>query len=232
MSLFFSLLFIVLIAFSIWFLLRFNRKPKYTDPFNLYFGSPGCGKTTFLVADAINYNKMGYNVFSNISLKFPKFNNCFFDKTYIGNCLFPEKSILLFDEGSLNGFDNRDHRDNFKDKDSLVYLKTIRHYKNAIIFYNQGFDELDKKIRILCNRVWIVKKIGPFSMAILIKKKVEIDKETHDIKDGYYKPSVFSLIFCPSVVRIIFRPMFYKYFDSYSKMDIGLVPYSEFSFKK
>lgn len=223
MIIIFTIVFFIFLLFGLWFFLRLDRRPRFTDSVNLYFGSPGCGKTTFLVSDSFKYKKMGYDVYTNIFLNHTKY----FDKSYLGKYEFPPKSILLFDEGSLNGFDNRDFKANFKDSNVLVYLKMIRHYKNKIVFYNQGYDELDKKIRTLCLRNWYVKKIGPFSMATKIDKKVEIDKETHDIKDGYYKPSIFSIIFNRSCVRIIFRPWYYKYFDSYNKLDLGLIPYPD-----
>ncbi len=218
-----SIFLFLLFLFFLWFILRLDRRPKLVDCVNLYFGSPRCGKTTFLVADSFKYKKMGYDVYTNIPLSHTKY----FDKSYLGRYEFPANSMLLFDEGSLNGFDSRDYKSNFKEQNMLVYLKMIGHYKNKIIFYNQGFDELDKKIRTLCMRIWYVKKIGCFSFATLINKKVEIDKDTHDIRDGYYKPSVFSLIFFPGCLRIIFRPRYYKYFDSYNKLDIGLLPYPD-----
>lgn len=194
------------------------------DVFNLYFGSPGSGKSTFLVHDALKLKKNGYDVYTNLPLN--GFN--YFDRSYIGKVEFPSNSVLLFDEGSLNGFDNRDFKTNFKDQNSLVYLKMLRHYKNKIVFYNQGWDELDKKIRTLCNRIWYVKKIGCLSVAIQIRKKVEINKDTHEIVDGYYKPSVFSYIFSRRCVRIIYRPLYYKYFDSYCKPDLDLLNYDNY----
>lgn len=221
MTVFLSIIGIFFGILFFWFFLRFNKKPKNLDVFSMYFGSPGCGKTTFLVSDAKKLSKMGYDVYTNIPLSFTKI----YDRSYIGKYEFPEDSVLLFDEGSLNGFDNRDYKNNFKDQKSLAYLKMLRHYKNKMIIYNQGWDELDKKLRTLCMQIWYVKKIGPLSIATLIKKKVEINKETHEIVDGYYKPSVLNLLLSRSCTRIIFRPIYYKYFDSYVKMDLGLEPY-------
>lgn len=223
MRVLFTIIFIFIGLIFLWIIFRLNTKPKNIDVFNLYFGSPGCGKSTFLVHDALKLRRMGYDVYTNIPLSFTKI----FDKSYIGKYEFPEHSVLMFDEGSLNGYDNRDYKNNFKNSNSLAYMKLLRHYKNKMIIYNQGWDELDKKIRTLCMQIWYVKKMGPLSIATLIKKKVEINKETHEIVDGYYKPSMLTLLFSRSCTRIIFRPFYYKYFDSYSKMDLGLQPYPD-----
>ena len=206
---------------ALWVLLRLNKFDKTVDVFNLYFGSPGCGKTSFLVADAKKFNKKGYKVFSNICIP----ETYKFDKSYIGKYAFPEGSILLFDEGSLNGFDNRDYKSNFRENpDCLGYLKLLRHYSNKIIFYNQGYDELDKKIRTLTIKNWIVKRIGPFSVATLVRKRSIVDKETHTIVDGFFMPNIFSLIFSRRCTRIIYRPNFYADFDSYDKPLLNLEP--------
>ena len=67
----------------LWILLRIRPKKKfYTNCVNLYFGPPGCGKTTFICQDNDYINKkMQLTVFSNIDLPYAYK----IDKTYFGN---------------------------------------------------------------------------------------------------------------------------------------------------
>lgn len=213
MALVFVLLFIFFIFLVVWVLLRLFRVP-YPSTFALYFGSPGCGKTTFLTRLAVKKVKK-YHVFTNFDIDYPEIYS--FEKSDIGTYAFPDCSLLLFDEGSLNGFDNRDFKTNFKDNNSLEYFKLLRHYRNSIVFGNQGFDELDKKIRTLTNEFWIVKKFWKFSYAIRVFKYTDVDPDTKQIIDGYRFPSGLKLLFFPRYVQIIYRPMWYKYFDSYER---------------
>ena len=130
------LLFAFIIFAIAWILIRLFHVPE-PEIFSLYFGSPGCGKTTFLTRLAVKSLKKN-RVFTNYKV------NCDgiakFEKVNIGKDAFPEYSLLIFDEGSLNGFDNRDFKTNFKNNNSLEYFKLLRHYKNSVVFGNQGFD--------------------------------------------------------------------------------------------
>lgn len=207
-------LFIFFIIFVIsWVLLRLFRVP-YPQTFALYFGSPGCGKTTFLTRLAVK-KRDKYHVFTNFDVSESGVYR--FEKADIGSRAFPEYSLLLFDEGSLNGFDNRDFKTNFKDNNALEYFKLLRHYKNSIVFGNQGFDELDKKIRTLTNEFWIVKKFWKFSYAIRVFKYTDIDPNTKQIIDGYRFPPGLKLLLFPKYCQIIYRPSWYKYFDSFER---------------
>lgn len=209
--------FILFVLF--WFLVRMRPRVKKHGVFNLYFGSPGSGKTTFLTSDCMAYHKIGFPVYSNYALPFA-FK---FTKDDIGTYQFPPDSVLLFDEGSLNGFDNREYSKNFKDSNKLSYLKLLRHYRNRMIFSNQGFDELDKKIRTLTVCYWLVRKVGPFAFATRIFKRVIVDDITHQIIDGYFFPRTLSLLFRPSVTRIVRIRKYTDYFDSFEAPQLPLI---------
>lgn len=209
--------FLALFLIFLWFFLRLRRKPDL-GIFNLYFGSPGCGKTTFLVRIAKIYAKKGRPVFTNFPVTIP--GVCCFEKADIGKFAFPPGAVILFDEGSLNGFDNRDFKTNFKNNNSLEYFKLLRHYCNQIVFANQGFDELDKKIRTLTTGFWFVRRIGPFSIANRVFKKTEVNQFTHEIIDGYQFPAGIKTLLFPRYMQLIFRPSFYKYFDSYDAPEL------------
>lgn len=209
-----SIIFCVLLV--LWAIPRFKINVDRLDYVTLYFGPPGCGKTTFLAKIASQLQRKNTDVFSNVPI-----DGCYaYSRSDIGKFSFPENSILLFDEGSLNGYDNRDHKDNFKGNHAMDYFKLIRHYKNKIIFSNQGWDELDKKIRTLTVQLWYVRSFGPFSYAMRIFKSVDVDEESKQIVDGYVLPSKLKLIFCSSYTQIVYRPKYYRYFDSYSRPEL------------
>lgn len=206
------LIFIFWILAICWVLLRIFYIPK-PSTFSLYFGSPGCGKTTFLTRLALK-RKDKFNVFCNFANNIS--NTYKFDKKSFSKFKFPEGSLILFDEGSLNGFDNRDYKKNF-DSNTLEYMKLARHFKNQIVFSNQGWDELDKKIRILTNDLWFVRKIGSFSIARRVVAKTQVDELTHQIIDGYEFVSGLKFLLLPKYCQIIYRPRYYKYFDSFDR---------------
>lgn len=210
-----TLFLIFYIFVVIWFILRLQPKKKfYNNAVNLYFGPPGCGKTTFLAQDNEFINrKMKCTVFTNIDMPY----SYKVQKEYFGKFRFPDNAVILFDEGSLNGYDNRDFKSNFsKAPEQLSYFKLIRHYRNRIVFTNQGYNELDAKIRTLTEYVWLVKPfLKHFSIATRIYKDSVVDKDTHQVVEGYFMPNLFKILFIPSWTRIVYRKKYYDSFDSF-----------------
>lgn len=215
MILFFSIFSLLIFLLLFWFLLRYDRKKDYDTYVNLYFGLPGSGKSTFLTRDIVKSSAAGHQCYvANLDLiALPNVHKI--SKSDIGTYIFPPGSRIYFDEASLNGFDNRDHSKNFKGNNSLPYIKYIRHYRNQITFSNQGYEEFDKKIRNLTNKLWYVRGNRLFTFAVLISKTITIDKETKQIIDGYTKPSIFQMIFSTKVVRILSTRKYRKYYDSF-----------------
>lgn len=188
----------------------------------LYFGEVGCGKTMFLTRLAYKYYKKKIPVYSNYPIYFPVGSTFKLSKSMLGTFRFPAGSVLLFDEASLNGFDNRDFKDNFKNNNSLEYLKLIRHYQNSMIWSNQGWDECDKKIRTLCSQYWLVKKLPFFSVGIRYFVRPGTS-EDDDFKDRYVTANVFRLLFDPRCLQLVFRPKYGKFYDSWETPPLPLV---------
>lgn len=212
--LFFILFTIVFIV--VWILVHCKYVPRH-DSHVLYFSEPGSGKTMFLTRIAYRLYKKGVPVFSNYNIRFPDGGSPFmFSKSDLGVYSFPPGCVLLFDEASLNGYDNRDFKDNFRNNRSLEYFKLIRHFQNSMVWSNQGWDELDKKIRTLCSQYWLVTKLPFFSVAVRYFKRVrprDGDDEFHD----HYKPANLArLIFDPRVIQLVYRPKYGKMYDSWS----------------
>ena len=153
---------IVLLLLALWLLWMIRR---FQNPYKLtmVFGKKGAGKTTLLTKFAIKYMKLGYKVFSNVEI----FGTYKFDPDQFGFVQFPPKSVILIDEVSLI-WDNR----NFKSFKPEVarYLRLMRHYKNIVFMFSQSFD-VDKKIRDLCDQMYLASNIfGFLSVARKIKK--------------------------------------------------------------
>lgn len=183
----------------------------------LYFGLPGCGKTTLLskmAAKAVRSKKYK-NVYSNVPLAIPGVT--FVNDWEIGNCQLSD-GLLLIDEATLFA-DSRDYK-NFE-KSKIAFFLLHRHYRLEIRLFLQQWDGVDKKIRVICDRVYYIyrpKIIGHWisryyriPYGIIIPDKRDDTEKLGDIVQGYCKPSALVRFFSPT----IFRPAYYKYFDSW-----------------
>lgn len=183
-----------------------------------YFGLPGSGKTTYLTMIAqreLRRIRKGKSKYKRVLTNF-----------YCGGCdrldplqLSSERpcdSLVLIDEITLL-FDSRDFKKFNLYKDFFIYH---RHANNDIIYFCQQWDGVDKKIRDMTVCLFRVKRIGPFSCATLIYRIFEIDKDRHEVVFGYRFPTLFEKLF-PFIKTIYwcFRPLYYKYFDSYELPD-------------
>lgn len=188
------------------------------------FGLPGSGKTTCACRDALQGLKKYKNVYVNFPCSVP-------DVTVITNDIIGhyqlEDGLLIIDEGTIFA-DSRDHK-NFS-KSLVQFMCLHRHYRLDIIFYIQKWDAIDIKIRTLCDHViYIRKSFLPFlSYEYLIPYGIEFSNPKHDghrygeIIMGYAKPNLFGRIF----KTVVFRPLYYKYFDSWIAPELMPLPNS------
>lgn len=185
----------------------------------MFFGLPGCGKTTLLTKfalDAVNSGKFE-NVYSNVHITVAGvtvIDNDDIGKYALRNCL------LLIDEATIFA-DNR----NFKtfDKGKVLYFLEHRHFRATIFLFTQQWDGVDRKIRTITDRVFYVYRhpVLPWWFSCYYRVPYDIiipdPKTTPDklgeIVQGYCKPNFFVRLFAKS----IYRPKYYKYFDSYAE---------------
>lgn len=194
----------------------------------LYFGLPGCGKTTLLAHKAYNAVKSGRyrNVYSNVRLSI-------FGVTFISNDCIGKYDLcdclILIDEATLFA-DNRDHK-NFP-RHLIEYFLLHRHYNSDIILFTQQWDGVDKKIRVITDRVYYVYKgffTGhwfskfyrvPYGIIIPDPRKSDGEK-LGEIIQGYCKPNILVRIIEGG---ILYRPKYYKYFDSWQRNTLPKLP--------
>lgn len=201
----------------------------------VYFGSPGSGKTThimYLIKKQIKYLSSWKYRLSQIpafSKLFPKqpdyyFTNVkdcvfpFYPSSELGESSLPPNSVYYLDEAGID-FNNRKYKT--MSQCSIAYLKLHRHYKHDINIYSQSWEDMDITLRRLADRYFYLKKIGPFTLVRRVRKVVTIDKNTQQIIDGYkFTGILWRLI--PKFLGgfksfyFVFRPKYYKYFDSYA----------------
>lgn len=196
---------------------------------SVYFGLPGCGKTTTASMIALRSVGKYEHVYGNVHFAIPGYT--YIDNDCIGKYDLSSSHIII-DEATLYA-DSRDFK-MFKG-DRLQFWMQYRHYKIDISLFVQKWDALDIKIRNLTDRVFWIKsgKILPISKIIRIPfgigfesdKLHQMSSQGHglmsfasrkkqlfgDIMMGYKRPKALTTLFCPRVIR----PLYYKYFDSW-----------------
>lgn len=193
---------------------------------SLYFGLPGCGKTTMLTKLALDAVCSGNytNVYSNVGLNIP-------GVTYIDNSVIGQYELkdclVLIDEATLFA-DSRDFKQFSKSR--MEYFLTHRHRHSDIALFTQKWDAVDIKIRTITDRVYYLKKgliLGkwittcmrvPYGI-VFPDPKTGGDK-LGEIIQGYMKPPLLARLFA----KRIYRPHYYPYFDSWEVEEFEPLP--------
>lgn len=185
--------------------------------FTLIFGKKGSGKTSFLAKMALKYSKRGITVFCTEE---HVENTCYIPLDFVGKFWLPENSLLLIDELSV-AYNSRSFKTT--SLDVLKYFKYSRHNRVKIIAFTQVFDDSDKQIRMLADKMYLAKNMGFFAVYRRIRKVIDIRTNADgvgQIVDSFEKCPILgkgNTLFC-SLSR------YRKYFDSYSRLDIPDLP--------
>ena len=135
-------------------------------------------------------------------------------------------SCIILEEAGVY-LSNRDYKKLTKESKRLAAMH--RHNGCDILLISQITD-FEKAYRARAEVMFIAKKIGPITWYHRIPYKIDVDDEKHDIVEGYFKMNPFMDIlesigslrkkhrlskfpFLRS--HLIWRPTWYKYFDSY-----------------
>lgn len=189
----------------------------------LFFGLPGSGKTTlmaYFAKKAVGSFSPYKHVYSNVGLAIPGVTQI--DNDCVGKYDLSE-ALLLLDEATLFA-DSRDYKAFSKNKISFFLLH--RHYKVDVYLFTQQWDGVDKKIRVITDRVYYIYKGKIFGKwfssyyripyGIIIpdpnNKKGGNGEKLGEIIQGYAKPHWIVRLF---FTTHLFRPLYYKYFDSW-----------------
>lgn len=193
---------------------------------SLYFGLPGCGKTTMLCKLADDARKSGKydHIYTNVQVNLPGVtfidNECI-GKYELSNCL------LLIDEATLFA-DSRAYKS--FDKGKLEYFLLHRHYNADIVLFTQQWDGVDRKIRVITDRVyyiyktWLtgrwISKCYRIPYGIIIPDPKKGSEKLGEIIQGYARPPWYVRLFATR----IYRPRYYKYFDSWEQLPMDPLP--------
>lgn len=220
---------LITLAVLLFIYLRSGKIKTYDGEVIFIFGLPRSGKTMLLSKIAHDNKKHKY-ICVNEELSHMEEKDAVIQRNDIGFYKFgtAEKSaILMFDEVSLDGFDNRNFKTNFAGENGEAVLKGFKkcgHRKTSIVLANQGWNEVDVKIREgLCHCAYWVKNKGSYSVAIKLSKSITIDNLTGTPRDEYLKPSILERLIDPSCYVYVRHKKYGKYFDT--EYDEGLPTY-------
>ena len=195
---------------------------KYANDSKLYmlFGKKGCGKTTDICKKSMKYRKKGRTVYTTEYIP----DTYHIEPTDIGPYEFEPYSVILIDEVGMI-WDNRDFK-KFQN-DVRDWFKLQRHRHLTVYLYSQCFD-IDKKLRDLCDELWIIKNyFNVFSVKKKVKKDLTIveakgDQESRITDDLKVVPWII-----PGSRQITYLPNYHKYFDSFAAPELE---HKEFDF--
>lgn len=195
----------------------------------IFFGSPGCGKTTQAVKFAYKLRRKR-KPFLNFEHTVPGASVC--DLDGLGTWTFPDGSYVLIDEAGIE-YNNR--RFKTLPQFTIAWFKKHRHYMCDVDIFSQSWEDMDVTLRRLATELWYMKKIGPWTLSRRVYKFVMVDQTTHQITDGYKFANMAWLLIWPLQLgwpflpkfKLTFRPFYYRFFDSWSKDNIPVKDFSQ-----
>lgn len=199
----------------------------------VYFGSPGSGKTTMAVRELVKNSKFYDYTFSNFECSCcTGLSNVSLDG--LGLWSFPPYSYISIDEAGIE-YNNRKFKS--LSQDTIKWFKLHRHFHCDISIWSQSWEDMDITIRRLADKLYYIRRVGPFTIIRRVYKRVTVDKQTQQIIDGYkmvnmlwllLKPLYFASFaffglgfilrfLCPfDEIKLVLRFPYYRFFDSYS----------------
>lgn len=180
------------------------------------FGLPGSGKSlclSYIAYRAVNSKSINFHGFNLSTTKYARVYTNFpcegaykLDFETLGRAEY-NNCLMLIDEIQLFA-DSR----NFKTfGDNLKYFFSMhRHDKIDIVYASQSFDNVDKRIRSLTDRLYYIDR-APFNL-IRVRAILSFFDVSHgSINEGYQYCSGFN-------TKFFYAPRLYKYNDTWAKI--------------
>ena len=201
----------------------------------IFFARPGAGKTTLCTALARKFSKKYDHIYLNFQNTVPGAHSC--DLQGLGTWTFPKRSYIAVDEA---GIEYNSRKTLKLPQYTIAWLKKHRHYRCDLDFFSQSWDDVDVTVRRLASELWLLYRIGPWTLGRRIYKRVGIDENTHQIIDEYRMASMLWLLFWPLQLgypfekkfTLTFRPFYYKFFDSWECDDLEIADFPVLNPKK
>lgn len=203
------MLYFVILLLLVLFIYLFSNSNPYK--FIMIFGKKGAGKTSYIAKMSIKYLKKGYKVYTNCHIKGTEY----FDVSDVGLYTFPPNSVVFIDEIGLV-WNNREYK-SFQ-RSVREWFKYQRQYKIKLYAFSQAFD-IDKTLRDLTDQIYLISRLGKFSILRPVYKKVGISQDSNGqgtLVDQYAYGSIFS-------IKITFLPRYYGLFDSFNPPELQLI---------
>lgn len=190
-----------------------------SNPYTLtmIFGKKGSGKTTFIAKWSLKYIKQGRVVYSNVPIMIPGVR--LYNPKDIGQYTFEPGSVVFCDEVGLI-WHNRDYK-NFQ-KCVINWFKFQRQYKIKMYLFSQCFDT-DKVLRDLTDKIYIINRLGKFSILRPIIKQVGISTDESgngSLVDTYKYGSIFDY-------KFTYIPRYVGLFSSFNPPVLDYIRFSE-----
>lgn len=194
-----------------------------------YFGVPGCGKSTILVKEYVK-NKRKYDHIYTINLVIKGVKKI--TKEDLELYMF-RNTLILWDEITIDA-DNREFKSFSRDLRDFFILH--RHLGCDIIYATQNFEKVDKIVRDLTCELWYMSKsvipfFRSFTSAKRIYRNININEFTSDLTLGYRFCNFLESIFV-SNYKLVFRPFYYRLFDTHDELHLKNRVLFEDSFRK
>lgn len=192
-----------------------------------YFGVPGTGKSTILVWE-YKKNKRRYDHIYTINIQIrgvPMISKEDLEKYKFKN------TLILWDEITMDA-DNREFKTFSKELRDFFLLH--RHLGCDIIYATQNFENVDKKVRDLTSELWYMSKsvvpfLKSFTSAKRIYRAININEHTSELTLGYRFCNFIEGLFV-SNFKLVFRPIYYRYFDTHDELSLkGRLVYEEYN---
>ncbi len=190
----------------------------------IFFGSPGCGKTTLACRNMYKLQKDKHIPYDYYFSNFDNDLSHNVSLQNLGQWTFPEHSYIVVDEAGIE-YNSRKYKT--LSQDTIAWLKLHRHYKCDVDFISQSWEDTDITIRRLADEYWYVKRLGPISLVRRVYKSVSVDDNTHQIIDAYKFGKLLKRIlpfpFGQKTWFLVWRPKYYKYFNTHERPDLPVL---------